>query len=300
MARLVIVIAVLVAATLAGCERERNTSPVARQEGPVEGDFVARVGERSIGASDVAVRMAAEDLGAETALRQLVDEALLVGEAERLGFSEARDDERGVERLMVRTMLHELEAKNTPESITQEEVREVYALHASQFRVPEHRRSWHILVEAGSVAAEALAKSILTQIRRAEDPRTVFDRYADGGPDGLEFEVKAEDLPAITEQAGMKKAYIDALFAAESEGPLKNVVKTSYGWHAIVVAEILPEEVRTVDEAEEEIREQLSQRKRFGQIFAIVQGLEAQGLVHYDEQGVDLLLSMPGLPEHSE
>ena len=185
------------------------------------------------------------EVGAEAALEQLVDEALLAQEAERLGFTEDRGDERSIERLMVRTMLHDLEEKNTPESISEEEVREVYALHADKFRDPERRRSWHILVEDESEAAEALAESILREIREAEDPRSVFDRYADGEPEGLDFDVRAEDLPAITEKARIEKPYKDALFAAKSEGPLKNVVKTSYGWHAIVVAEILPEEVRT-------------------------------------------------------
>ena len=56
-------------------------------------------------------------------------------------------------------------------------------------------------------------------------------------------------------------------------------MKTSYGWHAIVVAEILPEEVRTIDEVEGEIRKQLSQTKRLAKIVTIVQSLEAQGLL---------------------
>jgi len=298
--RIVIVIAMLGAAATAGCKSDSGGSRTERRDDPVVGDVIARVGGRSIGAFEVESRMAADEVGAEAALERLVDETLLAQEAERLGFNEDWGDQRSIERLMVRTMLHDLEEKNTPESLSEEEVREVYSLHADEFRVPERRRSWHILVEDETEAAEALAGSILREIQEAGDPRTVFDRYADGEPEGLEFEVRAEDLPAITEKAGMKKTYKDAIFAAKSEGPLKNAVKTSYGWHAIVVAQILPEEVRTIDEAEDDIREQLSQTKRFREIVAIVRGLEAQGLVHYDEQGVERLISMPGLPERAE
>jgi parvulin-like peptidyl-prolyl isomerase len=298
--RIVIVIAMLGAAASAGCKSDTSRSRTERLDDHVVSDVVARVGGRSIGASEVESRMAADEVGAEAALERLVDETLLAQEAERLGFTEDWGDQRSIERLMVRTMLHDLEEKNTPKSISEEEVREVYSLHADEFRVRERRRSWHILVEDESEAAEALAGSILREIQKAGDPRTVFVRYADGEPEGLAFDVRAEDLPAITEKAGMKKPYKDELFAAKSLGPLKNVVKTSYGWHAIVVAEILPEEVRTVDEAEDDIREQVSQTKRFREIVAIVQGLEAQGLVHYDEQGVKRLLSMPGLPERTE
>jgi hypothetical protein len=298
--RIVIVIAVLGAAALAGCKRDSGASQSEQRHDHVMGDIVARVGGRSIGAPEVEYRMAAGEVGAEAALDLIIGEALLVQEAERLGFTEDREDERSIERLMVRTMLHELEKESTPESVSEEELQKAYALHTSSFRVPERRRSWHILVEEQSEAAEALAESILSEMRAANDPRTVYDRYADGGPEGLKLEVMVEDLPEITKTVKLKKPYKDAVFAAESEGPLKKAVKTSYGWHAIVVDEILPEELRTIDEVEGEIRQRLSQTKRFAKIVGIVQSLEAQGLVRYNEQGVDRLLSMSGLPEHAQ
>ena len=285
-----IAIVVFGAAAFVGCTGESREPQVDERDVPLVADVVARVGGHSIGASEVEGRMVADEVGAEAALEYLIDEALLTQEAERFGFAEDRDGERSIERLMVRTMLRDLERENTPESISEDEVGEAYALHAKKFRVPERRRSWHILVEEQSEAGEALAESILREVRQADDPRTVYDRYSDGGPEGLKLAVKSEDLPAITKQAKFAKAYKTALFAAESEGPLNNAVKTSYGWHAIVVAEILPGNVRTIDDAEEEIRELLT----------IVQGLEAQGLVQYDDQGVERLLSMPGLPERAE
>jgi len=295
-----IAIVVLGAAAFVGCTGESREPQVDERDVPLVADVVARVGGYSIGASEVEGRMVADEVGAEAALEYLIDEALLTQEAERFGFAEDRDGERSIERLMVRTMLRDLERENTPESISEDEVGEAYALHAKKFRVPERRRSWHILVEEQSEAGEALAESILREVRQADDPRTVYDRYSDGGPEGLKLAVKSEDLPAITKQAKFAKAYKTALFAAESEGPLNNAVKTSYGWHAIVVAEILPADMRSLDDAEEEIRELLSERKRFAELVTIVQSLEAQGLVQYDDQGVERLLSMPGLPEHAE
>ncbi len=295
-----IAIVVFGAAAFVGCTGESREPQVDERDVPLVADVVARVGGHSIGASEVEGRMVADEVGAEAALEYLIDEALLTQEAERFGFAEDRDGERSIERLMVRTMLRDLERENTPESISEDEVGEAYALHAKKFRVPERRRSWHILVEEQSEAGEALAESILREVRQADDPRTVYDRYSDGGPEGLKLAVKSEDLPAITKQAKFAKAYKTALFAAESEGPLNNAVKTSYGWHAIVVAEILPADMRSLDDAEEEIRELLSERKRFAELVTIVQSLEAQGLVQYDDQGVERLLSMPGLPEHAE
>ena len=292
--------AVLSVTALASCGRDSDEPQTARRDQPEVANVVARVGARSIGASEIEGRMAGEGVDAEVALEQLIDEAALVQEAERSGFTEDRDDERSIERLMVRTMLHDLEKENTPESISEEDVQEAYALNAAEFQVPERRRSWHILVESQSEAAKTLAESILRELQQADDPRAVYNRYADGGPEGLSLDVLAEDLPAVTTKAALEKPYKDAIFGAESEGPLKNVVKTSYGWHAIVVAEVLPQEVRTLDDAQDEIRERLSQKRRLGAIVAIVQGLEARGLVQYDAEGVQRLLSMPGLPKRAE
>lgn len=297
--RIVIIIALSVAA-LAGCHRD-SEEPGAEQQGTrVVTNVVARVGGRPIGAAEVGARMAADGVSADAAIDQLIDEELLVREAERLGLMVSEDGERTIERVMVRSMLHDLEKENTPESISEEEVREDYVLHADKLQVPERRRSWHILVKDSSEAGRARAESILRELRRADDPKTVYERYVEGASDGADFEIEAEELPAISKKAGFKKRYKNALFAAKSEGPLKNVVETSHGWHAIVLVEILPEEHTTIDEVEGEIRERLSQKKRFEQLVEIVQGLEAKGLVQYDEEGVRRLLSMSGLPERTQ
>ncbi len=298
--RVAIATAVLGATAFAGCKRESEKTRFARPDQSVVVDVVARVGAMSIGSSDVANCMADDGLDAEAAVEQLIKEAVLVQEAQRSGVAASRDDERGIERLIVRTMLRDLEKENTPESVSGEEAREAYALNASELQVPERRRSWHILVQSQSDEAEVLAESILRELHRAEDPRTVYERYAEGVPGDESLQIKAEELPAITRQASLKKAYKNAVFGAKAEGPVKNVVKTSYGWHAIVVSEIVPGDMRSFEEVETELRERLSQQRRLGAIVAVVQGLEAKGLVRYDEQGVQRLLSKPGLPERAE
>ena len=45
-----------------------------------------------------------------------------------------------------------------------------------------------------------------------------------------------------------------------------------------------------------EIRDRLSQKKRFEKLVGTVGSLEAQGLVQYDDAGVERLMSMSGLP----
>lgn len=295
-----IVAIVLGAATLVGCERDIDVNPAGQAETRLVANVVARVGGRSIGAGEIEALMEAENASAEIALQQLIDEELLAQEAARLGLTTQWEGERAVERMMVRSMLHDMEKEHTPESVSDEELREDYALYEDKFRIPERRRSWHILVKDSGDEARALAASILRELREAEEPRTVFERYADGGPEGTELEVLAEDLPAITDKAFLQKSYKNAIFDAKTEGPLEDLIETTYGWHAIVVAEILPAEQRSLAEVEDDSRVRISQAKRSATLVRTVQALQAEGLVSYDDEGVERLLSMAGLPERAD
>jgi len=288
------------AVILAGCERDSDYDFASQAASGEVARPVARVGGRSIGSAEVEDLAAAEAIDIEDALQRLIDQELLAQEAERLGFTVDRDGERTIERLMVRAMLHEMEKENTPESISEKELREDYAVYEDKFRIPERRRTWHILVKDKGDEAEALAASILRELQRAQDPHTVFERYADGAPQGNELEVLAEELPPVTEKAGLEKSYKDAIFAAKSTGPLKSLVETSYGWHAIVVAEILPAEQLSMSDVEEASRLRISQGKRTAMLVKTVQALKAEGLIRYDEGGVERLLSRSGLPKRAD
>lgn len=293
-------LALLAALVLFGCQPEPGEMSATPENARVVTDMVARVGPQPIGASDVAARMAAEGLDAETALRDLVEEELLVQEAGRRGVILDAETRRTTERLMVRAMLRDFEEDLTPEAIPMQEVEANFESYRERFQVPERRDSWHVLVKDSSEAGRALARSILAEVRATAEPRTIYAKYEEGGAPDSEVEVIAEDLPAITREAGIEKPYKDALFGAESTGPLKKVIETSYGWHVIVLTDIVAGKRRSLSEAEDEIRERLSQKKRFEKLAETVRAREAEGLVQYDDEAVDRLLSMTGLPKRAE
>ena len=281
----------------AACERgSDHTTGVADEAADVR-DVVAQVAGTSIGASEVESLMAAEQMSAEEALQQLVDEAVLAAEAARRGLSVSSEGRRAVERRMVRSMLHDLEEEATPESVTEKELQEDYERYLDKYRIPELRRSWHLLVKDSSEKGRVLAASILRELRKADDPRAVFERYEERDPEAGEIEVLAEDLPAAPRKSAFERPFADALFEAKAEGPLNDVVETSYGWHAVFLAEIRPEQVKSREDVEEETRNRISQAKRLTEIVRIVQALNAEGLVSYDDAGVERLLAMEGLPE---
>jgi Mn-dependent DtxR family transcriptional regulator len=186
-----VVAVALGALTLVGCTGNPNETDRAQRDARVVRDVIARVGDRAIGAAEIQIRMAADGIGAAEALEQLIEEELLVQEAVRRGLRMDREDERAIDRLMVRSMLRDFEKEITPESISEEEVRESYA-------------------------------------------------------------------------------------------------------------RIEPNKQRSLPDLESEIRDRLSEKKRFERLVETIRKLEAKGLVHYDDQAVERLTSMQGLPERGD
>ena len=290
---------ILIVLAAAACERSDSAAIEAERPAREVHRVVARVGDEVIGASDVAERMRVGGLDPRAALDELIDEVVLVNEARTRGVRASAEERRAIERVMVRRMLADFEAELTPQRVPDEEVRADFETYRDKFQVPERRESWHILVRDSSDAGRRLAETILGKLRGARDPRVLYEHYA-GGRDEHELEVIAEELPAISRSAGFEKAYKDALFDAESRGVLDRPVETKYGWHVIVLTDVVPGRTRELSDVEEGIRERLSQKMRFERVVQTVDALRAQGLVEYDDEGVDRLLSMSELPKRSE
>lgn len=279
---------------VAGCPREGPSTQATRPETTTIEEVVARVGGQGISAADVAARMRDEGLDASAALEQLVDEALLVEHASRLGLRPDAEAGRAEERVMVRAMLRDFERERTPESISDEELRADFEQHRDVYEVPERRASWHILVKDPGPEGRERAAAIHAELRRADDLREVYERYAAGSESDSEVEIIAEELPLVPKAVALEKTYKDALFSAESKGLVKEVVETSYGWHAIVVTEIAPRERRRLEDVEDEIRTRLSLQKRSDKLAETIQALEREGLVELDEARAARVLSKSG------
>jgi len=283
-----------------GCERPTNEALSTQRQTAVVTEVVAKVGGRAIGAADVRERMTLEGTSANAALEALVEEELLIQGAQRAGLSKDPEATRRVDRMMVRALLHDLERDNTPEGISKQQVRADFEQNRERFQVLERRGSWHVLVKADTVEARELAATVLAEARQADDPKKVFERYAGGAASDLDVPVVVEELPPITIKADIEKPYKDALFAAKAPGPVKEAVRTSYGWHAIVVTEIQPGEVRTLADVEDEIRERLSRKQRFEKLVELIKRLETEQRVDYDQAVVKRLMSAPELPKRAE
>lgn len=240
--------------------------------------------------------MASDDTDAETALDALVAEAVLVRAADKAGLPPDPAGLRKADRLMVRAFLHDMEADHEPRDIPPEKVRADFEKYRDNYQVLERRASTHLLAKSDGGAARATVLAALEEARSADDPIAALRRFAEARAQRADFEVLVEELPPITRKASMEKPFIDALFGARAKGLLKDPIKTSYGWHAIVLTDIQPAQARTLGDVEEDIRGRLSDQSRFETLVALVQALEAEGLVVYNPAVVTRLLEAPGLP----
>ena len=287
-------------ASLLGCDGRLSEPDAESRAGRSEDDLVARVADHAIMAEDVRSRAEVDGVKTEEAVNVLVDEALLHEAAERGGLGVDPGLARRADRMMVRALLRDLEKENTPDSVPMAEVQADFAEIEDRLQVPERRASWHVLVPADSAGARERAASILAATRRAPDPREIFERYEKPDPAGTEPAIRAEELPPIDAATGVEKPYKDALFAAKALGPLAEPVQTSYGWHAIVLTEILPGERPTMADVEPEIRERVAARRRYETMLALTQGLDAQDVVRYNEAVVERLMTAEELPKRGQ
>jgi parvulin-like peptidyl-prolyl isomerase len=70
--------------------------------------------------------------------------------------------------------------------------------------------------------------------------------------------VKAEALPPFDRKAALAPEYSAAMFSLPAPGVVPEPVRTSFGWHAIRVTEILPAEETPYEKAAPILRGELS------------------------------------------
>ena len=157
------------------------------------------------------------------------------------------------ERVSVRYV--ELKASDLTDGLTlsEEELRQRYEAAEARFLSPELRRASHILLEVsderGDAQTEALAESLIEQIRAGED----FTALAEANSADPISAEQGGDLGLI-EPGQMMPAFEQALYDLGEPGQLSDPVKTRFGWHVIRLDEIQPPEGLSFEEARDQIQ----------------------------------------------
>ena len=140
-------------------------------------------------------------------------------------------------------------------TISEQEKRDFYESNPDYFAQPEQVRASHILIEVAEDASQGEQDAALAEIKALRE-RIV------NGEDFADVALEASDCPSSAEggdlgyfgRGEMITEFEDAAFAL-NPGEMSDIVKTSYGYHIILVTEKTPEGMIPYEDMAEQIAE---------------------------------------------
>ncbi len=298
-----IVIAVLLGCGSASDEAETPRATLdAEDESAARGPVVATVDGTAITVGEVEDVVRRTGLSPREALTRLEEEVVLSRAAAEAGIDRSDPEVRDIERrAAVQALLaREIEARITPESMDAALVEARLVHDAAMFAQPERRASVHVLATpdegAGpeaEAAAERFARRVATELAGEADPAVAAERYRDENDPGRSFTVRVEVLPPARPEE-LVQPYSEALFSVAAPSLYASPVHTQFGWHVIVVTEIVPPWSMPREEAEAVVRRQLAVEARAEALIALEDRLMAEHPPSLDPRGVELAMEPSG------
>jgi peptidyl-prolyl cis-trans isomerase C len=280
-------------------ETPTEATPAALHHGLTEAqarETLAKIGTRTITVGEFAEAIAAKGpflqarYNSPERRRELLDQMvrfeLLAQEAEREGFDERPEVQRTRNQVLIRRFLKQhYEDRIQLTDIRDEEVRQYYDAHRSEFDKPEQVRASHILVHS-----RATAQRVLRQIldnptdvrlfrelseRHNEDPAT-RDRFGD-----LRFFSRPEQRQS--DEPEVAAAVATAAFSITTIGGVHpELVETPEGFHIVKLTGRRAALSRSLEDASRPIRHRLWRERREQAVEDLVGRLRSEADVHED------------------
>lgn len=249
---------------LAGCGQGNQTAAMVNGQ-PIT---VSEVEER-MNRLNPAARAA---LGSDKArlLEEMITETILIQEARRRGLErdpEVRRLTKEATRQILLGRLLEKVGEPQADSITESQIEGFYSANPEAMKEPETFRASHILVET-----EEKAKEALDRLKKGEPFAKVASELSTdptktrGGD--LGFFSKGQLIPEF-EAACLKL----------ETGQMSGVVKSSLGFHIILLTDRRDARARPLEEVKESIRRKLASDLKQRQLQEFVQGLKGKAQV---------------------
>lgn len=209
-------------------------------------------------------------------VEQLVTETLLYQEAGRRGLEQDPEVRKLLQEARRQIMIGRLLEKVRKEStgtIPEEEIRQFYEANRASFNQPESWRASHILTADQAAAEKALARvkagESFAQVAQevSTDPSKVR-----GGDIG--FFSKGQVIPEF-----------EAACRDLKPGELSKVVKSSLGYHLILLTERQEAREKTLDEVKDPIRQILEGQQSQKKLDAYLQRLRSKSQVTIQDAG---------------
>jgi len=247
------------------CPRYVQVRAVEPQPGDV---VVAEVNGRPILASAVRQRALRGKLTVSEGLQELIDEELLVKEAERRGIH--RDPavvEAGKAAAIYQLLAETFEKDFTPSKIGDKELRRIYKRHSPRwYNRPELRRyahayltrpwfkrnrRWHIDIEKDRQLKRVIENFARLVAKKRPKDVDAFGALATNFDQGDQALIVGKGLHAHKD---LRRPFADALFALSGPGDFTEVIETRPWYHVAFLIETQPRKSVSFDQAKEELR----------------------------------------------
>jgi len=297
--------AVLVAA---GCQKAKEGGPQSAAPtttNAADGEVVATYGGKTLTRGELMKQFESLNPRQRTFLatpdrkRQFVENTimnnLLFEEGRKAGYDRDADVQRQVEDLKKRLVVQQVMRQyQTPPTISDEQVRKYYDENPALYSTTQIKAS-HILVKD-----EDTAKQILAEVRA--HPEKFADLAKEKSTDTSSAQ-KGGDLGMFG--PGRMVPEFERVAFSLKPGEISDVVKTQYGFHAIMVTERKEGEPKPFDQVKEQIRATLRNKGLQDQVTGHFDTLKKQsGLTVNDDvlaginpaEGVSAADAMPLIP----
>lgn len=177
-------------------------------------------------------------------------------------FDRMKESYRTEPEIQVRYLRFNPDAYTGKITLTEPELRDTYDANIERFVIPKTVEARHILIRLpADAAAQAVEKArakvedILKMARGGQDFAALAQQYSED--EGTKAQGGA--LGAFPRQA-MVQPFADAAFALQP-GQISEPVRTRFGWHLIKVEKVNEGRTRSFEEAQAEIRSQLTRER---------------------------------------
>jgi hypothetical protein len=272
--------------------------PVAEREPAPVGRVVSTVDGAPITVDEVELVARETGLAPRDALRRLQEERALSARATAAGLADDPEVVGAARRASVRALLaSRVEGEVGPDDVAADAIAARYEAERARFARPERRRATHVLARLdpgappeADAAAQRFARAAIERLEDAPDP--VAEAHAiQAETTGRTFAVLAEDLPPLSRTDAVAPEVLGALYAQSAPGVVRDAVRTRFGWHALVLVEIVPPWEAPREEAEATIRAELLAELRARRLDELVREIAARTPVTRDAAAIERLLA---------
>lgn len=295
----------------AGCSKKEEQISASAEEWPKHGlteaqanEVLVTIGDRTITVGEFADRLASQSPYLQARfesperrrefLENLIRFELLVYEAKRRGYADQPDIQRARRTAMTQQLIKkEVDEQLKLAEITDEEIQEVYDANPHEYDRPAQVRANDILIKDRAEAEKVLAqaqKLDINQFRRLAREKSEDEATKKDGGDLQFFTADAEGHPP--------KAVRDAAFTVNRVGDVfPEVVKTSEGYHIVMLTGKRAPLKRTYEQAQRAIRHKLAREKKDAAMEALLERLRKDIKVEIDYDALaDVKVDIPDLP----